>query len=418
MTLGNHEFDRGDKYLGQFLKNLTFPVICANVQSKDENINSTLKPYKLFPELKLAVVAVTTETIPQISNADKDTVFPDPVATAQYWSDYVKANEDVERVILMTHIGYDQDILLAKNTKGIYAIFGGHSHTLLGDMEGAQGKYPTIVENLDGEEVFIVTAWRYGVYLGYIDLQFDSANRVVAYTGGPIHLTNTTKQDAELQKHIKEWRGPFEEYAAGIIGNTTVTLDNNCQKQECLLGDVMCDAMLEDRLSQSSAVDGCIINAGGVRATIAAGNITRGDVLTAFPFGNDLVEIKITGEELWKVFEGIVSQKSMFNDRPVTSGVQVSRGIRITYNPTNPVGSRLTKLEIGQDQLQPVDKAKEYTIVTLDFLAGGGDNFFVPANNIAALGTQAEVLTDYFQRKSPITVKVEGRIQTSSEIAI
>lgn len=65
---------------------------------------------------------------------------------------------DVERVILMTHIGYEQDIELAQKTRGIHMILGGHSHTLLGDMEDAEGKYPTIVENADGEEVFIVTA--------------------------------------------------------------------------------------------------------------------------------------------------------------------------------------------------------------------------------------------------------------------
>lgn len=60
----------------------------------------------------------------------------------------------------MTHIGYDKDIELAKKTRGVHLILGGHSHTLLGDMEGAEGKYPTIEKNLDGEEVFIVTAYR------------------------------------------------------------------------------------------------------------------------------------------------------------------------------------------------------------------------------------------------------------------
>jgi 5'-nucleotidase len=135
--------------------------VCANVDSKDPAINATVKPYHVFPKLKTAVVAVTTDTIPSISNPDDNTTFADPVATAQYWVDYVKANEDVERVVLMTHIGYEVDRELARKTKGIHLIVGGHSHTLLGDMADAQGKYPTIEKNLDGEEVFIVTAYSF-----------------------------------------------------------------------------------------------------------------------------------------------------------------------------------------------------------------------------------------------------------------
>jgi 2',3'-cyclic-nucleotide 2'-phosphodiesterase (5'-nucleotidase family) len=151
--------------------------VCANINTKEKTINSTVKPYKVFPEYKTAgthslarlvleltytgsvsVIAVTTDTIPAISNPSDDTVFPDPIATAQFWTDYVYEHEGVERVILMTHIGYAVDRELAKKTKGIHVIVGGHSHTLLGDMDGAQGKYPTIETNLDGDEVFIVTA--------------------------------------------------------------------------------------------------------------------------------------------------------------------------------------------------------------------------------------------------------------------
>lgn len=135
------------------------PVVCANVNSQDSNINSTVKPYHVFPEYSLAVVAVTTETIPAISNPADSTVFADPVNTTQFWVDYVYANENVTRVVVMTHIGYENDIELAKNTKGVHLVIGGHSHTLLGDMEGAEGKYPTIETNLDGEEVFVVTAY-------------------------------------------------------------------------------------------------------------------------------------------------------------------------------------------------------------------------------------------------------------------
>lgn len=146
-----------------------------------------------------------------------------------------------------------------------------------------------------------------------------------------------------------------------------------CQKEECTLGDFMADAMLDYRIGGNPDVTGVIINAGGVRATIDEGQITRGEVLTAFPFGNAVVELKFTGKELWDIFEGIVTGVSVFNNEEVTSFVQVSKGIKITYNPKNSGGTKLISLELGGS---PVDLTKSYTIVTLDFLAGGGDNFW------------------------------------------
>ncbi|KAG6919896.1 hypothetical protein DXG01_015604 [Tephrocybe rancida] len=414
MTLGNHEFDKGEEYLGTFLKNLTIPIVCANIDTKEPVINFTVKPYKIFPQYKTAVIAVTTDTIPSISNPNKDTVFSDPIATAQFWADYVYAHEDVERVIAMTHIGYAVDIDLAKQTRGIHMIVGGHSHTLLGDMDGAAGKYPTIETNLDGEEVFVVTAWRYGVYLGYIDVEFDG-RKVSSYTGGPILLDNKTEQDTKLFKEIKDWRGPFEEFSALVLGSSEVDLDQTaCSKKECTLGDIVCDAMLDDRAGKST-VDGCLINSGGVRATITAGNVTRGDVLSAFPFGNALTEVKFSGADLLKVFEGVVSGISQFNGKKLSSFAEVG-SFRITYNPKNDVGKRLIKLEIGQgDQLKQVDPSTQYNIVTTDFCAGGGDNIFPVVSDYVVLDTQAEILTSYIQKSNPVKNITQGRIVETSE---
>jgi 2',3'-cyclic-nucleotide 2'-phosphodiesterase (5'-nucleotidase family) len=87
-----------------------------------------------------------------------------------------------------------------------------------------------------------------------------------------------------------------------------------------------------------------------------------------------------------------------------------------TYNPMKPIGSRLIGLEIGRDQLRLVDKAKEYTIVTVDFSAAGGDNI-VSVPNLVALDAIFQVLIAYIQRKSPLTGEIEGRIVMGPESA-
>ncbi|KAI1396447.1 Metallo-dependent phosphatase [Hypoxylon fuscum] len=408
MTLGNHEFDGGDEKLGEFLKNLTFPIISANIISENEKLNSTIKPYHIFEQYQLAVIGVTTETTAGISNPDDSTKFTNAIAAVQASIDEIRSTTNITRIAAITHIGYEEDKRLAQETTGLQLIMGGHSHTLLGDMEGAEGKYPTIETNKEGDEVFIVTAYRWGEYLGYIDVTYDPEGKILAYHGAPVHLTNTTKQDEDLQKQIDEWRGPFEEFAAEQVGTTNIVLDQStCQTKECTLGDLVSDALLQYRIDGGSDASFALVNAGGIRATIDAGPITRGQVLTSFPFGNAVVEVTYSGADLWKIFEGAVSGINQFNQQEVTSFFQVSRGIKVEYNPNNAVGSQLVRLTIGD---AAVDQTAEYKIVTVDFITGGGDNILEPVTDVVVLDTMEEVLVEHIQKTSPIDFELDGRI--------
>jgi 2',3'-cyclic-nucleotide 2'-phosphodiesterase (5'-nucleotidase family) len=408
MTLGNHEFDGGDDELGAFLENLTFPIISANIKSDHPVLNATIKPYHIYEEYDLAVIGATTTETPGISSPGEGTTFGDVVEAVQGAIDEIRSTTNITRIAALTHIGYDKDQELAEQTTGLYLIMGGHSHTPLGDFEDAEGPYPTIVENADGEEVFIVTAYRWGEYLGYIDVLYDEEGKVLEYHGGPIHVTNETEQDSDLQTQIETWAEPFEAFASEVLGESSVELDQTtCQDEECLLGDFMADAMLIYRQNQSDEVDFALINAGGIRATIDEGPITRGEVLTSFPFGNSIVEITLSGQEVWDVLEGIVSGVNVENGEEVTSFFQVSRGIVVEYNPEGNNGSKLVSVEIGEE---PLAADQDYTIVTLDFLAGGGDNFFQPTTDFVSLDTQDEVLVMYIESQSPVDIELSQRI--------
>ncbi|KAI1499567.1 5'-nucleotidase [Biscogniauxia marginata] len=408
MTLGNHEFDGGDDQLGDFLKNLTFPIVSANIVSDNEKLNSTIKPYHIFEEYGLAVIGVITETVPNISSPGKGTKFTDVVAAVQASIDKIRSTTNITRIAAITHIGYEEDKRLAQETSGLQLIMGGHSHTLLGDMEDAEGPYPTIETNQDGDEVFIVTAYRWGEYLGYIDVTYDPEGKILAYHGAPIHLTNTTEQDEDLQEQINEWRVPFEEFAAEEVGSTNIVLDQStCQRQECTLGDFVSDAIIQYRIDGGSYAAFSLINAGGIRATIDEGPITRGEVLTSFPFGNAIVEVTYSGDDLWKIFEGLVSAVNQFNGQEISSFFQVSRGIKVEYNPDNSPGSRLVRLTVGDS---PVDAAAEYTVATIDFLTGGGDNILEAVDSVVVLDTIDEVLVRYIQQVSPVDFELSGRI--------
>lgn len=378
-----------------------------------ESINSTLKNFHIFEDYELAVIGATTETTPFISSVGEGTTFLDPIEEIMKSVYEIRNTTEIRRIVVLSHLGYDVDQELAEQSEGISLIIGGHSHTLLGDMEDAEGDYPTIVEDSTGEEVFIVTAYRWGEYLGYIDLTFDTDGRALAYHGAPIHMTNETAQDEDLQETVDGWRGPFEEFAAEVVGETSSLLDQEtCQDGDCLLGEVMTDAMLEYRVNSTEGTDApapdlALINAGGIRASINVGDITRGEVLTSFPFGNAIVELMFTGEELWDILEGCVSGVNQESGAEVSSWFQVSAGTVIEYNPDNEAGSVLVSVEIDGEEL---DLERDYRVVTLDFLAGGGDSIFQTTTDFITLDTQDEVLVGYIEARTPLSPELEERV--------
>lgn len=116
------------------------------------------------------------------------------------------------------------------------ALLGGHSHTFLGKLKKAEGDYPTIVKNLDDEEVFVVTAGYWGQVLGRIDVSFEAgaSGRILKYSGEPILMDHNTKQDPELQAKVNAWKEPFEKYAKEPVGFSPSILDANaCNDEEC-----------------------------------------------------------------------------------------------------------------------------------------------------------------------------------------
>ena len=175
----------------------------------------------------------------KVSIAGPGTDFSDPIEAVQKAINELQGL-GVNRTIALTHIGYDKDIELASKTRGLDLIIGGHSHTLIGDFPEAKGKYPTIQKDLDGQEVFIVTAYRWGEYLGRINLAWDSTGKVAKYEGIPIRLDNTTTQDPQLKQEVEESRKLFDGLSKQGVGESSVELvQSTCQVEECTLGDVV-----------------------------------------------------------------------------------------------------------------------------------------------------------------------------------
>ena len=419
MAVGNHEFDLGPGPLGHFATYANFPLLSANLDvSKEPALVGKIQPYTVLEVggEKIGLFGLTTEDVTVISNIGPNVKVKDAFAAAK---EAVAAlqSQGVNKIIALSHLGYDLDNLLATTVSGIDVIVGGHSHTLLGTMSGAAGPYPNPIVSPAGEPVLVVQDGQWGQYLGRLNVTFDANGVLTGYSGAPILLDASVPQDAQVLEMIKTLFAPaLSTLKATVVGQTAVELVGERSKvrsQETNLGNLVCDAMLWATRSDKTEV--CITNGGGIRASIKAGNVTVGDVLTVLPFGNTLVDMDLTGAQIIEALENGVSQVEAKAGRFPQVG-----GLRFAYNPDLPANSRIIKVEVlvgGKYQL--LDRNKTYRIVTNNFMATGGDGYSVFTKGTHRYDTgllMADALMDYIKAYSPVNPQVEGRITVSAAL--
>ncbi|WP_136666854.1 bifunctional UDP-sugar hydrolase/5'-nucleotidase [Flavobacterium sp. H122] len=188
-TIGNHDFDNGITGLYGQLPNASFEFVCANYDFKNTILDTHVKPYKIFNKagIKIGIFGLGVELYGLVDpRYYKETKYLDPVEIATDITKKLKEVEKCDLVICLSHIGFEYknepericDILLARKTKNIDLIIGGHTHTFLDK--------PVIEKNLDGQDVLINQVGAYGVNLGRIDFYIDDQKNVTTSAGRKI----------------------------------------------------------------------------------------------------------------------------------------------------------------------------------------------------------------------------------------
>lgn len=406
MALGNHEFDLGQEGLAPFLEKIKLPVLSANIETAAGSpIHGKFARYlvKTIGNEKIGIVGLTTPDTVEIARPGKDIRFLDAKETLQRMITDLKA-EGVNKIIALTHLGYDADQQLAAELDDVDAIVGGHSHTLLGDNAlRASGPYPTLVKNPSGKMVPVVTAYAYTQYLGRLVLNFDDAGNLTSASGAPLRLDASIKPDAELASRIAEMAKPIEELKNRRVAETTKLIDGSavsCRTQQCPMGDLVTTAML-DRV-RDQGITAALINGGALRASIKAGDITMGDVLVVLPFQNTVATFQMKGSDLRSALENGVSQIEKGSGRYP----QVT-GIKFTLDMAKPAGQRITAVEMqdAESNWQPLDDNKLYGIAATDYLRTGGDGYDMIAQKAEKAYDYGpsldQVVAEYLQQHSP-----------------
>jgi 5'-nucleotidase len=433
-VLGNHEFDKGPQLAADFINGAQFPVLGANIDaSKEPLLKDKIKAYEIkeVDGEKVAILGLDTPLTSEIASPGSTVTFGDPIAKAKEMVQEIEG-KGVNKVILLSHLGYDEDLKLAAAVDGIDVIVGGHTHTLLGtskDFEAVgmtvDDAYPTMAKSRAGKDVCVVTAWYAARALGLLDIELDR-DGFVTKCGGNMLLPvgDTFTQFDPVQKKVVEVDATkkaaietiikaspilevVQEDASAVSKRQTYKQAVDALMKEEVPGVDVVDDLWHARvpgyvhptagkmnkgsyiaphvaegylhaantLGQSAEI--AVTNAGGVRCDVEKGKLSVGKVFELQPFFNTLYVIKLTGKDLKDQLETVAPDAA--EDSSKTGRFPYLAGARYTLDMTKATGQRITTLEVkgAGGSWAAIDNAKEYVIVTNAFMAGGGDGYTI-----------------------------------------
>jgi len=439
MAVGNHEFDNPLEVLRQQEKWAKFPFLSANIYQKSTG-ERLFKPWAIFKrqDLKIGVIGLTTDDTAKIGNPEffTDIEFRKPADEAKLVIQELNNLDEKERpdvLIATTHMGhYDNgehgsnapgDVEMARSLPAgsLAMIVGGHSQNpvCMAAENKKQVDYvpgtPCAPDRQNG--IWIVQAHEWGKYVGRADFEFRNGEmKLVHYQLIPINLKKKIVYDngdservlyapeipenAQMLSLLTPFQNKGKAQLAVKIGSVNAPLEGDRSKVRFVqtnLGHLILAAQMA-RTGASFAV----MSGGGIRDSIAAGDITYKDVLKVQPFGNVVVYADMTGKEVVDYLTAVAQMKPNSGAYPQFS--------HVSFTMAN---GKLNDLKINGE---PVDPAKTYRMATLSFNATGGDGYPRLDDKPGYVNTgfiDAEVLKQYIQQNSPLdaaTLEPQGEV--------
>ena len=409
MAVGNHEFDDGPETLRAFMDTVNFPVLMANANvDMEPELKGKLQKSSTIERggHKIGLIGAVTEDVVDLSSPGDNIIFTDAITAVQTEVDLL-TSQGVGIIILLSHSSYEIDKEIAANTTGIDVIVGGHDNAYLSNVsDRAKGPYPTVVNGTQ-----IIQAYAYGKYLGELSVVFDEQGEIISAVGEPITIDGSINEDAGVVARLDELEVPITQLKETLVGNVSTSLNGDravCRAQECDMGNMVADAMRGAVIDKGYTI--ALANSGGIRASLDAGDVTLGEVMTILPFQNTLSTFKVTGKQLLEAIENGVSE----HEDGAGRFPQVS-GMRFSFDPTRPAGDRVTSIETqdkyGWSTLNPYGV---YGMVSNNFIRGGGDGYkvFRSATDIYDFGPDlADVVADYIGANPGYSGYTDGRIK-------
>lgn len=433
---GNHEFDYGVPNLLECTKSLSATTVCCNF-CPTASPEPIFTPYaiKEYGKVKVAYIGIST---PATISTSTPTFFTDDKGNyiydfhgqdlAQYVQRYVdKArSEGAHYVVALTHLGLDEaDVYTSPKfvaaTTGIDVLLDAHSHSVLPD---------TVMYNKEGKPVLVTSTGTKFQYMGVLTLDKQGT-----FHSQLVSTERYTPIDEKVRQVVDQENKQVEDLKKRVIGQTPfdiITLGENgerlSRREETTMGD-----LLTDIIRQQAQADVAILNGGGLRTNIKAGEFTYADIYEVSPFGNTLVTATLTGQQLLDALEVGMCKLPEYNG----SFTQVS-GMKFTVNPSVVANiqwdnngfftgiaegsprrvSDLQILDRTTGQYRPVAPDRTYTIAANNYLLlnKGGEAMLAGCTDVRDTGTTlVDIMCSHITKQFKGTIpdnyaKPDGRI--------
>lgn len=401
MTLGNHELDMGNQPVAQFAKRIRFPLLAGNWDLSSElttktdklsdnpnvfsyNVTSRRASWisKTIQGEPVAIFGLSLDKMSDISNPDSDTPFVDAYQTAMNTVRDIQQS-GINKIILLSHLGYEADLDLAKQVSGISVIVGGHSHRLQGDFSdlGLDRDDPYGVKI---GSTYVVQAGYYSLSLGHAEIEFSAQGTVTAFrgknelllgrrlfldasmseTGDDLHHRQACefihqhpnvvvcKKDPDVQtlladKYIPRVRKLQSEVIA-VCDHALKHVRVPDETGPSQVAPLVAEAFVHALNKRGHDVEFAIHNAGGVRTSIREGEMSVADVAgKLLPFAVPIGHYDVTGEVIAAMLEGAIN--NALNNDVVGTGTgsyPYTHNLKFCYKPDAKLGERIQQLKI------------------------------------------------------------------------
>ncbi|MBQ3240874.1 MAG: bifunctional metallophosphatase/5'-nucleotidase [Akkermansia sp.] len=380
-ALGNHEFDSGPAALAYCINAADFDFVSANVFPTDQH-GIDLKPYKIFERngVRIGVLGLLQVDANGRPDAHPDMCkgigFMDPLKVAEHYK-YLRSQCDV--LILLTHLGFETDIELARRFPEADAIIGGHSHTK--------------VENGHLENGVLITQTQNKFkYLTRLTLEVEDG-KVVSKKAELLPL-GAYEADTETTAMVEQIK------AQPFFKRVLTTVKRDIPRRESL------GCMMADAIRSCVGTEIAIVNMGNVRLdSFPAGPLTVADVYSLDPFGNDTIRMTVTGAELIRVLENITQNDD--HGAPCVSGMSYK-----AVWPKDSARLRITSACLADGT--PINPEARYTLAINSYLCATTAD--MPADTGVSLKTDgAACMIKFLEGKDEIDYADISRVETSKE---
>ncbi len=400
VALGNHEFDYGLPHLLFLEKIANFPIVNANLYIKEFN-RRLMRSHHIIKKAGFDILftGIITEKIIDALKQDKlvgSFITLEDAASEVGKITKAYKNDDIDLTILLTHIGYESDLALAKllhKEWGVDMIIGGHSHTIL--------EKPAHINN-----ILIAQAGVGTNQIGRFDIVVDDdTNSIVEYKWQTIEINNhLAKPDKKLLEYIDTFKLEVDKKYNVILTRCAEKLTHPKREIETTLGNYIADAFAE-----IAETDVMMVGSGSIRVKELGPVITLADFMACFPYDDSLQRFTVTGTQLKQIFSHVMRIENRDGEGEC---YQVNKGVKAVYDEKQKV---LTELYISS---KPVVPDMQYTLCIQGYHANSADRYLgISQDVLRSTGksktittSAAEVLKEYLRIHQNSQSKIEGRI--------